>query len=385
MSAPFEFQTASTIVFGRGASAGVRRAVADRGVRPLVVHGSAASRAAWLVDALRSAGCAIETVAIAHEPDVRAVGAAVDIARRHRADVVVGLGGGSVMDAAKAIGVLAANPGDVFDYLEVVGRGQPFPEPSLPVVAVPTTAGTGSEVTKNAVLASRDHRVKVSLRSPSMLPAAAIVDPDLSRDLPPALTATTGLDALTQLVEPYLSRRANPLTDALCVDGIARVRRALPLAYADGHDLEARTDMALASLFGGMALANAGLGAVHGCAGPIGGLFDAPHGAVCGVLLPLVFEANLRAVARSGDDDALARFNHVATLLTGRPHAAAQDAVDWLGAFVGRFAIPRLGAYGMARADVPAIAQQARHASSMKANPVELTTDELSAILTAGL
>ena len=162
----------------------------------------------------------------------------------------------------------------------MIGKGQALASPSLPFIAVPTTAGTGAEVTRNAVLASPEHRVKASLRSPFMLARLAVVDPELTYDLPPAVTASTGLDALTQLIEPYVSSRANPMTDSLCVEGMRRAARSLPRVFADGRDAEARLDMSLASLFGGLALANAGLGAVHGFAAAIGGAFDAPHGAV---------------------------------------------------------------------------------------------------------
>lgn len=189
-----------------------------------------------------------------------------------------------------------ANGGDPLDYAEVIGHGRPLERRSLPLIAIPTTAGTGAEVTRNAVIGSPEHRVKVSLRSPLMLPEVAIVDPELTRDLPPALTASTGLDALTQLIEPLVSCRTNPLTDALCRSGIQRAARSLRRAVEHGEDLVAREDMSLASLFSGLALANAALGAVHGLTGPLGGMFEASHGALCASLLPAVMEANVRAL-----------------------------------------------------------------------------------------
>ena len=240
-------------------------------------------------------------------------------------------GGGSAIDAGKAIAALLGNGGDPLDYLEVVGRGQPLERPSLPFVAVPTTAGTGSEVTRNAVLASPEHRVKASLRSPRMLPAAAIVDPDLLVGLPPHVVAASGLDAFSQLVEPFVSVRANPFVDALAREGLTRSARSLRRAYeGDGRE-PARTDLALASLFGGLALANAGLGAVHGIAAPFGGLFAAPHGAVCAALLPAVMRVNLGALAaRAPDSRALDRYREVAAIVTGRAAADAEAGVAWV-------------------------------------------------------
>ncbi len=241
---------------------------------------------------------------------------------------MVACGGGSAIDAGKAIAALLGNGGDPLDYLEVVGRGQPLTKPSLPFVAIPTTAGTGSEVTRNAVLASPEHRVKASLRSPLMLPRAALVDPDLLRGLPPHVVAASGLDAFAQLVEPFLSVRANPLVDALCREGLARSARSLRRAFEGDSSEAVRVDLALASLFGGLALANAGLGAVHGFAAPVGGLFDAPHGAACAALLPAVLRVNLEALSRRRPESpALARYREIAAIVTGRPDADAEDAV----------------------------------------------------------
>jgi len=295
---------------------------------------------------------------------------------------VIGFGGGSAIDTGKAIAALAANSGEPLDYLEVVGKGESLRNPSLPFIAVPTTAGTGAEVTRNAVLASPQHGVKASLRSPFLLARLAVVDPELTRDLPPALTASTGLDALTQLIEPYVSSRANPMTDPLCLEGMRRAARSLPRAYADGRDAEARLDMSLASLFGGLALANAGLGAVHGFAAPIGGAFHAPHGAVCAALLPHVVGANIHALgSRAPHSPALARYQEVARILTGRPDARADDGTEWLRRLVEQLAIPALGAYGIRPQDLPDLTAKALQASSMKANPIALTPEEMAEIL----
>ena len=228
-------------------------------------------------------------------------------------ELLIAIGGGSAIDAGKAIAAMAANPGDVLDYLEVIGKGQPLTNAPFPMIAVPTTAGTGSEVTRNAVLGSPEHGVKASLRSPMMLPRVAIVDPQLTLGLPRAMTASTGLDALTQLIEAYVCLRANPMTDTLCLDGLRAVKSSLVRACEDGNDAAARAGMSYASLLGGLALANAGLGVVHGFAAPIGGMFDAPHGAVCAAILPYGMEANIRALReRSPEGGALARYREIA-------------------------------------------------------------------------
>jgi len=338
------------------------------------------------VEALQHQGAEVVLLCVGGEPDIAFVSGGAELARRRSIQVLVGIGGGSALDAAKAIAALATNEGDPLDYLEVVGAGKAIANAPLPFIAVPTTAGTGSEVTRNAVLSVPDRRLKASLRSPLMLPRIAVVDPLLTYDLPPSITATTGLDALTQLIEPFLSVRANAMTDALCRDGIGRVARSLERACRDGHDAAARADMSLASLFGGIALANAGLGAVHGLAAPIGGMFNAPHGAVCAALLPHVMAANLRAMGgHSGSAEALERADEVGRLLIGSASADASAAVDWLLDITERLRVPRLGEFGVSAADLPAVAEQAQRSSSMKGNPVALSAPELNAVLAAAL
>jgi alcohol dehydrogenase class IV len=318
-------------------------------------------------------------------------GAGVAGARAAGCDLVVGFGGGSALDAGKAIAALLGNGGDPLDYLEVVGRGLPLAHPGAPFLAVPTTAGTGSEVTKNAVLASREHGVKASLRSPLMLARVALVDPDLLEGLPADVIAASGLDALSQLIEPFLSARANPLTDGLAREGIRRSAGALGGAYAAaraGRPVAAgdREALALASLFGGLCLANAGLGAVHGFAAPVGGMFEAPHGGVCASLLGPVLRVNLAALrARAPDSAALGRFAELAALLTGRADATVEDGLLFLAELTGELDVPGLARYGVTRADVPALVAKARVASSMKGNPIALSDDELAEIAAAAL
>ena len=378
----FEFATASRIVFGAGTLREVGTLASELGERPLVVTGGNTERAEPLFSLLKEKKLAHKLFSVRGEPETTTVEQGVTVARQAACDMVISFGGGSVLDAGKAIAAMLANPGELLDYLEVIGRGKTLPKASVPFIAIPTTAGTGSEATRNAVLASPEHRVKVSLRSPFMLPRLALVDPELSYGLPPAITASTGLDALTQLIEPYVCSRTNPMVDSLCREGLPRAARSLRLAFEDGTSKSAREDMALASLFGGIALANAGLGAVHGFAGPIGGMFPAPHGAVCAALLPQVMEMNLRALrSRQPAAEALRRYDEVARLLIGDSKAQADDGVNWVSELVRALRIPALGTYGISPNNTAELVDKAAKASSMKANPIVLTPEELSEVL----
>jgi alcohol dehydrogenase class IV len=319
---------------------------------------------------------------VSGEPDIGSILSAVKEGRKAGCDAVAGIGGGSVLDTAKAAAALLANPGDPMDYLEVVGKGMPLSIPSLPCMAIPTTAGTGAEATANAVIAVPERRVKVSLRSPLMLPAVALVDPVLTHSVPPPVTASTGLDALTQLIEPFVCREPNPLVDGLCREGIGRIARSLFRAFRDGADAEAREDMALASLFSGMALANARLGAVHGFAGPLGGMFPVPHGVACARLLPHVMRVNIEALrGRDPGHPSLERYGEVARLLTGDSAAKPEQASVWAEKTVHEMKVPRLADFGLRGEDFQEVIEKAGKASSMKGNPVELTDTELLAVL----
>jgi len=382
----FDFATATRILFGPGEAREVAPAAKEMGRRAVLVTGSRTERAAPLIEALKTEGIGCVCLAVHAEPSVALVRQGVELARREQCDLVIAFGGGSAIDAAKAIAALLTNRGELGDYLEVIGKGQPIRNPSLPFIAVPTTAGTGSEVTRNAVLASAEHRVKVSLRSPLMLARLAVVDPELTLELPPPVTARTGLDALTQLIEPYVSSRANPLTDGFCLEGLRRVSRSLRPAYHCGRDITAREDMSLASLLGGLALANAGLGVVHGFAAPVGGMFDAPHGAICAALLPHGMAINIRAArARAPESETLRRYETVARLLTGKPNAVAEAGVEWVRELCHELQIPPLRSYGIQEQDVPTLVEKASRASSTKGNPLTLTVGELREVLTGAL
>ncbi|PWU12412.1 MAG: alcohol dehydrogenase [Verrucomicrobia bacterium] len=383
---PFEFATATRIVLGRGTISQAGPCAKELGKRALVVTGRNPGRAAPLLDSLRGHDVSTVIFSVSGEPEIGTIDEGVALGKREKCDIVIGFGGGSVLDTGKAIAAMLANEGELLNYLEVIGRGKALTRSSTPFIAIPTTAGTGSEVTRNAVLGSLEHRVKVSLRSHLMLPRLALVDPEVTYDLPAAITASTGMDALTQLIEPYVCSRANPVVDSLCVEGIRRAARSLRTAVTKGHDPSAREDMSIASLFGGLALANAGLGAVHGLAGPIGGMFPAPHGAVCAALLPKVMNANLRALRqRASGDQAISRYEEIARLLTGDAQATADAGVEWVRNLVDDFQIPTLSMYGVKQGHARELISKARVSSSMKANPIALTDEELREVVERAL
>ena len=378
----FEFATAHRILFGPGTLREVGPVAKSFGGRALVATGRDKSRARRLLSFLRAAGVKCFTFSVIGEPTTDLVRRGTHLARDERCDLVIGFGGGSALDAAKAIAALLANGGDPLDYLEVIGRGQPFTKLAAPCITIPTTAGTGAEVTRNAVIGAPEHRVKVSLRSPLMLPRVAIVDPDLTRKLPRRITAYCGLDALSQLIEPFVSVKANPMTDAFCRQGIRLVARSLHAACR-GDDPAARQDMSLASLLSGLALANAGLGAVHGFAAPIGGMFPVPHGAVCAALLAAGMEVNICALCeRRPGSECLRRYDEVAQLLTGESSASADDGVAWVRDLCAVVKVEPLGAWGITEKHFPTLVDKAAAASSMKGNPIALSQSDLRKILT---
>ena len=382
----FQFATASQIEFGVGAIQSLPRHVSSLGSRVLIVSGKRPANSEIVLGLLENHATFSERFIVGQEPRLADIEQGVDLARCHGAQVIIGIGGGSVIDAAKAIAALTVNFGKASDYLEVVGAGLPLENPALPCIALPTTAGTGSEVTRNAVLGVPVAGVKVSLRHVSMLPRYAIVDPTLALSVPPRTTASTGCDALTQVIEPLVSRFANPLTDALCLDAIARAAQALPKACELGSDLGAREDMALVSLFGGLSLANAKLGAVHGFAGALGGTFHAPHGELCAALLAPTMAGNIRALLqRDPDSNALRRYREIACLLCQRASATAEDGVEWIRSLVERLQLPTLAMLGVEADHLDELVAMAQASSSMKGNPIELRPDELHAIVREAL
>lgn len=400
MIGPFALGRLPRITFGPGAAADLAAVVARYGASVLIVTGRRSFRdsprwAALLAD-LEARGIAYADEIVEGEPSPELVDALVGRHREGDADVVLGIGGGSALDTAKAVAGLLRSGTHAADHLEGLPGAVPYPGPALPWIGVPTTAGTGSEATRNAVLARRGpDGFKRSFRDERLVAAEAIVDPDLLAGVPAAVIAGNGGDAVTQLIEAYTTRRAGRLTDALALDGLAAARDALPAWHAaalEGRDdPEARTAMAYAATVGGIALANAGLGVVHGIVATVGARTDTPHGAGCGALLSAGVAANIRALeTRDRSNPALARYATLGRLLAGLPAAAPDDAargelIRWLGELVTALRLPGLAAYGVTDDLVAPLAEESRTASSTKANPIELTVDELAGIIAASL
>ena len=377
----FEFATATRIIFGRGVTSQLPALASSLGQKVLVVTGRNPSRFSGILTALDQAGLNPVTYPVLTEPTVDDVRRGASIALQKGANVIIGLGGGSAVDAGKAIAAMARQPHDLLHYLEIVGKGQALDEESLPYIAVPTTAGTGAEVTRNAVLVSPEHGVKASLRHPSMFPLIALVDPELARDCPPAVTAASGMDALIQCLEAFVSCRAQPMTDILCIEGIRRAVRSLEKAVINGQDLDAREDMALAAMYSGMALANAGLGVIHGIAAPVGGSYKARHGAICAALFAPAWKVNWAAIQKANQVAAKAKFQAAAKLLLTDDQATPEGVTDYLRKLTHRLKIPSLSSHGIQDSELEDIATKAAKASSMKGNPVPLTHEDILQIL----
>lgn len=385
MGINFEFATATQIVFGNGTVSKIPQLLQGMGHNIFLVTGKNKARAKFLTESLEAEGFRLFSFQVEKEPDTGMISNGVKLARENGCDAVVGFGGGSVIDSAKAIAALTPGNGELLDYLEVIGKGKKLEEKPLPFIAIPTTAGTGAEVTKNAVIHSPEHQVKVSLRSPLMFPDVAVVDPELTLSMPPEITATTGMDALTHLLETFVSNQANPFIDMYCREGMRRISTSLKKVYENGDDLAAREDMAYAAMLGGLALANVKLGAVHGFAGPVGGMFPAPHGAVCASLLPAVMETNVRTLEKQKQKELLLKYREVAQILTGNWNATVEDGINWTFKMAKTLKIPSLSAFGLTSADFPVLVEKAKNASSMKGNPVELNVTQLTEILEKSL
>jgi alcohol dehydrogenase class IV len=382
----FDLAVPADVRFGAGRVSEVPQVLLGlQATNVLVVTGRVTSRADHVRAALSDAGISSVPFGVATEPSIDLMRAALGVLAEARCDAVLGFGGGSALDVAKATAALGVGDADPLDHLEVIGAGHPITRPGLPCIAVPTTAGTGSEVTRNSVLA--DGGVKASLRSPLLLPRVALVDPDLLAGLPRSVIAASGMDALSQLIEPLLTARANPYSDALARDGIRRSARSLRRAWQHGmDDPEVREDLALASLFGGMCLANSGLGVVHGIAAAVGARLSAPHGAVCAAVLAAGMEVNLQALRdRAPEHPALRRLAELAVLLTEAPLATPEDAIGWLRGLTAALSIPGLASYGLDQAEIPQVVVGSQRASSMRGNPVELSDGEVGEILTRSL
>ncbi|MFW3837384.1 iron-containing alcohol dehydrogenase [Klebsiella variicola] len=377
MPSLFSVFSAGEIRFGRGQLDTVAGWVAQRSERVMLVHGSSSARAAVLLGQLAGAGLDAHTFSVAREPSLEDIRNGVEQAREASIKVIVSLGGGAVIDAGKAIAALVPANGSIIEYLEVVGNGRLLESAPLPFVAIPTTAGTGAEVTKNAVINVPEQRRKVSLRDNRMLPDLAVVDPSLTDRTPRSVTLASGLDALTQVIEPYVCNRANTFTDMLCRDAIPRAMNALR-TLMEKECAASRDDMAWVSLCGGLALANAGLGVIHGLAGPLGGLCDAPHGALCGTLLPYGLELNLENVA---SEESLSRLEEIRDALALSFSVPTTQAFTALADWSHRHGLGTLRELGVPYEALEAAAEAALNASSMRANPAKLSQSQLLSLL----
>jgi len=378
----FELSAPNRIIFGNGSINQVREVAPALGKHALVVCGGGSVPVEHVIRPVEESGVSVTLFRVTREPDIPTIRKGVTVSRASNCDIVIGFGGGSVLDSAKAIAALITNPGDVLDYLEVIGQGKTIENISAPMLALPTTAGTGTEVTKNAVIRSPNHNVKVSMRSQKMIPTVAIVDPELTYTMPPSITASTGMDALTQVIEAYVSIRANPLTDAISKEGIRRGARSLLIAFKNGLNRQAREDMAMTSLFGGLALANAGLGAVHGFAGPIGGMFNAPHGAICASLLSSVMKYNVQELGKTeAGAEVRKRYQKIFTIMTGDQNVSIQEGVSWISQLADDLRIPGLREIGVKQSDFDQIITKSKVSSSMQKNPVVLEEGTMRAIL----
>jgi alcohol dehydrogenase class IV len=381
-STKFEFATADWIIFGEGSAKKIADNSLKLGSRPLVVTGKNQSRCKFLLDDFTKKKINFETFSVKNEPTTEVVTECLNLAKSNKTDVIIGIGGGSAIDTGKAVSALITNGGDLFDYLEVIGRGKPIKNPTVPFIAVPTTAGTGTEVTKNAVIKSNEHSVKVSLRSPFMLPNIAILDPVLTYSMPKEVTASTGLDAFTQVIEPYVSIKANMLTDAICKEGIKRISRSLLKAFNNPNDKKAREDMCIGSLFGGIALANAKLGAVHGFAGPMGGMIGAPHGVVCGILLPYIIKANIKALQeRKPSSEVFKKYEKVAKIVAKNDKAKPKDLIQWTDELYEKLNMPHLSEVDLKEEQIEELISKAKLSNSMQGNPIVLNDKELRGII----
>jgi alcohol dehydrogenase class IV len=373
----FEFSGVGRIVFGRGKFSMAGDLAKSLGHSALVIYNGDASESR--IQTIARAGVRIHAIRQRGEPIASQVDAAAEGARRSECDCVIGMGGGSAIDSAKAVAGLLTSGGSAIDYMEVVGGGKKISRPSAPWMAIPTTAGTGAEATRNAVIGLPEKKFKASIRSEMLLPRIALVDPDLSVHVPPAVTAGSGMDALCQLIESFTSLGASPMTDALSLGGIPLAAKNLPVAFADGGNVEAREAMALAALLSGMTLTNAGLGAVHGFAAPIGANFPIPHGVVCAALLPHVVDANIRAM-RGAASPGLERYSAI-----GRIFGGMGDPLDICVSFIfdlkQQLKIPALEDFGMGEGDIPEMVALAQRSSSMKFNPVQLPENVLCDVL----
>ncbi|NOH80470.1 iron-containing alcohol dehydrogenase [Vibrio sp. RE86] len=376
----FQFMTSTRIIFGEGALQSSLSTLNQFGYSVLLVTGKNLQRANPVIQYLKLQNMRYQHVAISGEPNITMVEETALAGRKFQPDMVVAMGGGSVLDMGKALAAIIPNQGDVYDYVEVVGRSVPLKSKPIPFIAIPTTASTGSEVTKNAVLRSGQDQVKVSLRSPEMLADVAIVDPTLTYGTDPYVSGRGAMDAFTHLMEAYVCGEPNPLTDMICEEGLRRLSQSV-IAACMQDDHKARADISFAAMLGGMAITNAKLGAAHGLASALGGKLNAPHSVITARLAPYVMSENINAAHRAGRNDLLHRYTRLAQVLTGRVNAHREDSVLWVRMMLDKLDIPALDEFGVCSTSFEQVAEDTLKSVAIKGNPLPLTEERLIYIL----
>jgi alcohol dehydrogenase class IV len=378
----FYFSTSHNIIFGVGKISELSNVIEMYGNKVLIIRTPLENNISKVINIIEKVNKKWISYSVDHEPTTAIIDDVVKSAREFNTELVIAIGGGSVMDTGKAVSALLTNPGQLIDYLEIVGKGLPLQKKSVPLIAIPTTAGTGSEVTRNAVIEVPEKKVKVSLRGLFIQPEVALIDPELTLSVPAQVTAYSGMDAFIQVIEPYVSTKANLMTDIFCREGIKNAANSLLKAYSNGNDLSTRVNMSWVSLLGGICLANSGLGAVHGFAGPIGGMFHIPHGAICASLLPAVMEVNIIALQqRVPDSISIDRYKEIFNIVTGKPNTSVQNGLNWFKELYEKLQLPSLRKLGISKDNFSDIIMQSKVASSMKANPILLNDAEINEIL----
>lgn len=376
----FQFMTATRIIFGEGALQSSLSVINQFGYSVLLVTGRDTQRATPIINYLKAQNMRYQHVAINGEPNITMVEETAVLGRKFQPDMVIAIGGGSVIDMGKALAAIIPNQGDVYDYVEVVGRNVPLKTRPIHFIAIPTTASTGSEVTRNAVLKSGQDQVKVSLRSPEMLADVAIVDPTLTYGTDQYTSGRGAMDAFTHLMEAYVCGDPNPLTDMVCEEGLRRLSRSV-IAGCKQDNHKARADLSFAALLGGMAITNAKLGAAHGLASALGGKLDAPHSVITARLAPHVMQENINAAKRAGRSDVISRYKRLAQLVTERTNANEHDGVLWVRMVLDKLELPQLGKFGVCQTSFEQVADDALKSVAIKGNPLPLTQDRLVYIL----
>ncbi len=376
----FQFMTATRIIFGEGALRDSLTVINQFGYSVLLVTGKDRQRAIPILNYLKAQNMRYQHVAIDGEPNITMVEETAVIGRKFKPDMVVAIGGGSVLDMGKALAAIIPNQGNVYDYVEVVGRNVPLKAKPLTFIAIPTTASTGSEVTRNAVLKSGQDKVKVSLRSPEMLADVAIVDPTLTYGTDLYTSGRGAMDAFTHLMEAYVCGDPNPLTDMVCEEGLRRLSQSV-IAGCKEDNYNARADLSFAALLGGMAITNAKLGAAHGLASALGGKLDAPHSVITARLAPHVMQENINAAKKSGRADVVDRYRKIAQIVTNRTNANEHDGVLWVSMVLDKLELPSLGKFGVCQTSFEQVAKDALKSMAIKGNPLPLNQERLIYIL----